>query len=115
MRLRVLSACFLVWAGLVVPQSAAVAVPRAATVVKQDIGTLGGDSSWPADATNSGFITGYSSTADGFTHAFRWRDGVMTDLGAFGEASYAAAVNERGDVAGTNAALARPANAGALQ
>ena len=43
MRLRVLSACFLVWAGLVVPQSAAVAVPRAAAIVKQDIGTLGGD------------------------------------------------------------------------
>jgi probable HAF family extracellular repeat protein len=103
MRVRVLSVCFLVGAGLAVPQSPAVAAPRAEAIVKQDIGTLGGDSSWPADATNSGFIAGYSSTADGFTHAFRWRDGVMTDLGALGEASYASVVNERGDVAGTNA------------
>lgn len=78
-----------------------------------DLGTLGGPTSyvgyeranmWYGDdnALNEwGHVVGGSTTADGSTHAFLWRDGVMTDLGTLGgRYSAALAVNNLGQVVG---------------
>src|SRR4051794_2005455 len=51
-----------------------------------DVGTLGGeqtDASLPGrPLTTSGAVIGISETARGLVHAFSWRAGAMTDLGA---------------------------------
>jgi len=67
-----------------------------------DLGTLGGSESGAADINNRGQITGVAQTARGIWHAFRWENGVMTDLAASDRTvgSWAAAINERGDVVG---------------
>ena len=87
-----------------------------------DIGTLGGPASFvseDADASrilnNQGMVAGGADTSepdpyapncfepDCFVHhAFRWKDGVLTDLGALfpGASSAVGAMNERGSIAG---------------
>jgi probable HAF family extracellular repeat protein len=96
--------------GAAMPVSPAQAVPNtgpdaaegaATTVTRGDLGTLGGVWSRPTGLNNRGQVIGDSETASGAVHAFRWRDGAMTDLGTPGTDSFAAAVNERGEVAGT--------------
>ena len=49
----------------------------------QDLGVLGGSISFSeANAINdSGEIAGHSFTADETVRGFRWKNGVMTDLG----------------------------------
>src|SRR3954447_6308377 len=68
---------------------------------ESDLGTLGGATSRATAVNGRGMVVGDSTTADGETHGFIWRDGVMTDLGTLGGASStAAAVNASGAVAG---------------
>ncbi len=50
-----------------------------------DLGTLGGTYSNAYGINDSGWVTGISTLpGDTETHAFLWRDGVMTDLGTLG-------------------------------
>jgi probable HAF family extracellular repeat protein len=73
-----------------------------------DLGTLGsGSNSIPNWVTNSGDVLGFSETGQingfGFPihHAFRWRNGVMMDLGTLGgDFSGASGANEEGQVVG---------------
>jgi len=50
----------------------------------KDIGTLGGLTASGLAINNQDQIAGYSRTADGFEHAFRYANGTMTDLGTLG-------------------------------
>ncbi|SHN46478.1 HAF repeat-containing protein [Cryptosporangium aurantiacum] len=84
-------------------------VPRVAVVWvggrTVELGTLGGDTSRPADTgravSRTGDIVGTSTTAAGETHAFLWRAGRLTDLGTLGgPSSTPTAVNDRGQVVG---------------
>src|SRR5262245_18449516 len=82
-----------------------------------DLGTFGGPFSTVGgesqSVNNHGIMVGAAETAipDPFSpncfspncvvqHAFQWKDGVLTDLGALpgGTGSYAIWVNERGDI-----------------
>jgi probable HAF family extracellular repeat protein len=67
-----------------------------------DLGTLGGTASTAAGINDEGEVVGYSTTAAGEYHAFLWRDGVMSDLGAPPGSmfSFANAINDRGQIAG---------------
>jgi probable HAF family extracellular repeat protein len=69
----------------------------------QDIGTLGGASSWAYAINNAGQVAGASITAAGDKHAFLWTPGEgMRDLGTFGggRTSIARGINDRGEVVG---------------
>ena len=85
--------------------------------VLNDLGTLGGDSSAAFGINSAGQVAGWSDTAGPYPqaiHAFLYSDGQMTDLGTLpgGTDSYATAINDNGDVAGSaafDAPLARHA------
>ncbi len=66
-----------------------------------DLGTLGGDGSFGAAVSDSGYVAGCANTASGAVHAFLYRAGTMVDL-AGDEAgdSCALAVNDSGAAAG---------------
>lgn len=70
----------------------------------QDIGTLGGDSSYALGINDSGEVVGYSYLSDNITyHAFTWTaSGGMVDLGALpgGSVTQGFAINAAGEVAG---------------
>lgn len=73
----------------------------------KDLGTLGGGNSVPIWLTSSGEVVGYSETGEfdnsgsPIFHAFRWKRGVMSDLGTLGGAySQALGGNEQGQVSG---------------
>lgn len=58
--------------------------PATSTIgfARADLGTLGGPSSYAADINNSNVVVGWSETASGTTHAFRWSEASgLTDLG----------------------------------
>lgn len=71
-----------------------------------DIGTLGGVENYAMDINASGQVAGYSHTASGNMHAYVYSNGQMTDLGPLvsatfnGAETFAAALNDRGDVVG---------------
>jgi len=72
------------------------------------LGTLGGRWSSATSVNDAGVVAGASENASGQSHAFVWRDGVMTDLGQLpisGAAarSSATAINALGQMAGFSA------------
>ncbi len=101
--------CALVIAGCGRDETTSPHVPTASLAAHDeyvviDLGTLGGSFSRPGEAgaiNTSGQVVGVSTTATGETHAFLWNRGVMIDLGAPGEVSYADAINEKGQVIGS--------------
>jgi probable HAF family extracellular repeat protein len=70
----------------------------------QDIGTLGGNTSYALGINDSGEVVGYAYLADNVTtHAFTWTaSGGMIDLGALpgGSWTQGSAINSAGDIAG---------------
>ena len=68
----------------------------------QDVGTLGGPSTYAADMNDDGVVVGVSDTdipaPTTVSHAFRWHRGVMTDLTPAAEYGIAIDVNDRGEV-----------------
>src|ERR671913_1752861 len=68
----------------------------------QDLGTLGGSSSWVSAINDSGQVIGSSYLAgDQNRHAFLYKDGKTTDLGTLGGASSEAkGINGSGQVVG---------------
>jgi probable HAF family extracellular repeat protein len=63
------------------PLSAQQRLPQYTVV---DLGTLGGTFTAPGGMSNSGWVEGWATLADGNEHAFLWHNGVMTDLGTLG-------------------------------
>ncbi len=75
----------------------------------KDLGTLGGDSGQAYFVNDAGEVVGSANLAGAFgcdngaqNHAFLWRNGVMTDLGApdGDTCSGAAAINSKGQIVG---------------
>ncbi|MBX3382636.1 MAG: hypothetical protein KF864_03905 [Phycisphaeraceae bacterium] len=71
-----------------------------------EVGTLGGLESYCTAISNNGWIVGGAKNSSGHTKAYRFRDGVMENLGSLPGLLYASAngVNEFGDVVGVSAA-----------
>lgn len=76
---------------------------NAATYSVTELGTLGGNSSYGTAINASGQITGYSLTNTGYTDAFLYSNGTMTNLGAFAanNGSQGFGINGLGQVAGS--------------
>lgn len=69
----------------------------------QDLGTLGGPSSYGAALNNAGLAVGFSDTPERDWHAFLYTPGeALKDLGTLGgKVSYASAINNPGQVVGS--------------
>jgi probable HAF family extracellular repeat protein len=77
-----------------------------------ELGTLGGSYAGAYDINESGVITGHSwiaaNNAVGSTHAFKYEDGTMTDLGTVTDPlgySRGHGINDAGEVAGRASAI----------
>ena len=67
----------------------------------QNLGTLGGDSSYASAINNKDQIVGFSDTTNNLaSHAFLYENGLLNDIHAVGSESYAAAINDGGQVVG---------------
>jgi len=90
-------------AELATPQTVLMAPALESEFTVIDLGTLGGSWSQPGEhgaLNDQGQVVGRSETATGEIHAFRWDNGVMTDLGTLGQWSEARAINAAGLVIG---------------
>ena len=70
-----------------------------------DLGTLGGTTSDAYGINASGQVVGVSTTSNGYSHAFLYSGGSMTDLTpleGFSLSSYALGINDSGQVVGWN-------------
>ena len=72
-----------------------------------ELGTLGGDSSYALSINKEGKVVGSSEIKTTETispkHAFLWEDGVMTDIGTLcGDMSEARDINTSGDIVGSS-------------
>lgn len=69
-----------------------------------DLGTLpGGDSAQGLAISNNGYVTGWSTVAQGSVRAFLWQNGIMTNIGSLlPDGSSIAAVNSSGQVVATS-------------
>ena len=71
----------------------------------QDLGTLGGSSSFATAVNDDGAVVGFSDTTEGSTHAFLWTAGEgMQDLGVPGgtyDISFARSINKKGEISGS--------------
>src|SRR5262249_13034876 len=87
------------FATLAIPVQMAAQIQSRYTVI--DLGTLGGMFSSGEGISNRVWVSGFSTLpGETITHAFLWRQGVMTDIGTPGLNSRVAyPFNERGDVA----------------
>jgi len=77
--------------------------PPALTYNIIDLGTLGGFSSVALGVNDKGQVVGSADTPQGLRHAYRWENGVMTDLGTLGfptAQSEAHDINNHGVVVG---------------
>jgi probable HAF family extracellular repeat protein len=67
-----------------------------------DLGTLGGEFTWPFALNNRGEVVGTSATAGGKSRPFLWRDGAITDINPPGEdLQEARTINDVGAIAGS--------------
>jgi probable HAF family extracellular repeat protein len=77
-----------------------------------DLGSLGGDDVRASGINNRGEVVGASQLPPGFRHAFFWKEGVMVDLGTIPGVdtlvSFAADINNEGEVAGTSGTVLVP-------
>jgi len=82
----------------------------------QDLGTLGGSSSWARGINESGEIVGWADTAGDAQHAFIYSGGSMQDLGTLGGVmSVAYSINNSGQVVGYSDGKAFLYSGGAMQ
>lgn len=65
-----------------------------------DLGTLGGENTYPSGVNRGGEVIGSSQVTDGSFRAFRWHDGALRALPTGGSDSSAVSINDRGDIAG---------------
>lgn len=65
-----------------------------------DLGTLGGAESAATAIDDAGRVVGWAMTASGARHAFRWEDGVMTDLTPEADDAVAVAIGASGRALG---------------
>lgn len=111
-RSRTLRSCLLLWlafATFITSEACSQSIPAQYTMTV--IGVLGGDAkgqSYGYGVSPDGQVTGNATTATGSKRAFRYKDGVMTDLGALGTDnridglwnSVGRSINVKGQVAG---------------
>lgn len=74
--------------------------------VMTDLGTLGGTKSYAFGINNDGVIVGYSQIADDAAfHAFKYENGVMTDIGPADNWRTALGVNASGQITGSSSGI----------
>ena len=95
MRLASIRRCFIAALAL-----AAVAGTARADYTIQETGSLGRNSTLNA-INNNGVAAGWAFVNDSLTHAFRWSNGNLVDLGTLGgNTSYAYGINDNGVIVG---------------
>ena len=94
--------------GLAVLLVSVAANARAQSYTAIDLGSTlpGGSVTYAFGINNSGQVVGTATIAGGHPHAFRYSDGILTDLGApSGSYSYGRGINNAGQVVGMTMSL----------
>lgn len=66
-----------------------------------DLGTFGGSNGQANDINDAGEVVGGAAMPNGSYHAFRWKDGIMQDLGSLRQFSQAWHINSKSQIVGT--------------